>query len=80
MKITKKSKSKIFAPLRKISKETRMSEILMKKPEAARLLVDAGMHCIGCPMAMQETIEQGCLSHGMTEKQIDKLIKELNKK
>jgi hypothetical protein len=31
-------------------------------------------------MAMQETLEQGCLSHGMTEKQIDKLVKELNKK
>ena len=57
-----------------------MSEILMKKPEAARLLLESGMHCIGCPMAMQESLEQGCLSHGMTEKQIDKLVKELNKK
>ena len=57
-----------------------MSEILMKKPEAARLLIEAGMHCIGCPMAMQESLEDGCLSHGMTGKQIDKLLEELNKK
>jgi len=64
----------------KITKKTRMSEILMKKPEAARLLLESGMHCIGCPMAMQESLEQGCLSHGMTEKQIDKLVKELNAK
>ncbi len=57
-----------------------MSEILRRKPEAARKLIEAGMHCVGCPMAMQETLEQGCLGHGMTKKQIDKLVKELNKK
>lgn len=64
----------------KITKKTKMSEILMKNPKAARLLIEAGMHCVGCPMAMQETLEQGCLSHGMTKKQIDKLVEELNKK
>ncbi|HJX49832.1 MAG TPA: DUF1858 domain-containing protein [Candidatus Nanoarchaeia archaeon] len=64
----------------KITKKTKMSEILMKKPEAARLLIEVGMHCIGCPMAMQETIEQGCLAHGMSEEEIKKIVKELNKK
>ncbi len=64
----------------KITKETKMSEILMKKPEAARMLMEAGMHCVGCPMAMQETLEDGCIAHGMTKKQIEKLVKELNAK
>ena len=64
----------------KITKKTLMSEILEKKPEAAKLLIEAGMHCVGCPMAMQETLEQGCKAHGMNKKQIDELVKKLNKK
>ena len=63
-----------------ITKDTKMIDILKKKPKAAKILIEAGMHCVGCPMAMQETIEQGCLAHGMTQKQINELIKELNKK
>jgi hybrid cluster-associated redox disulfide protein len=64
----------------KITKHTKFSEILMKNPKAAEILLDTGMACIGCPMAMQETLEEGCLAHGMSNKDIDKLIKELNRK
>jgi len=64
----------------KITKKTKMSELLQKKPEAAEILFKAGLSCVGCPMAMQETIEQGCLAHGMSKKEIDKLIEKLNKK
>ena len=79
MKITKKSKSKIFTSSRKITKKTMMSEILMNKPEAAEVLFDAGMHCLGCPMAQQESLEDGCRAHGMSEKEIEKIVGELNK-
>lgn len=79
MKITKKSKSKISTPSRKITKETMMSEILEKKPEAAEILFESGMHCVGCPMSMSETLEQGCLAHGMNKKEVDELVKKLNK-
>jgi len=64
----------------KITKKTKLSELLGKNPEAAEILFEAGMHCVGCPMAMNETLEQGCLAHGMTKKQIDELIKRLNGK
>jgi len=40
----------------KITKKTIMSEILKENPESAELLVEAGMHCVGCPMAMQERL------------------------
>ena len=63
----------------KITKKTIMSEILEEKPKAAKLLIEAGMHCVGCPMAMQETLEQGCKALGMNKKQIDELVKKLNK-
>ncbi len=62
---------------KEISKEMSFNEIIQKNPEAAGILMEKGMHCIGCPMAMQETLEQGALAHGIDA---DKLIKELNKK
>ena len=63
----------------KITKKTKLSKILEDKPQAAKILIEAGMYCVGCPMMPQETLEQGCLVHGMTKKEIDSLIKKLNK-
>ncbi|MFH1500990.1 MAG: DUF1858 domain-containing protein [archaeon] len=63
----------------KITKKSKFSEILMNKPKAAEILMEKGMHCVGCPMSMQETLEQGCKAHGMTEKEIQRLLDQLNK-
>jgi len=63
----------------KITKKTKLSEILEKNPEKAEVLFESGMHCMGCPMAMGESLEQGCLAHGMSKKDIEKLIERLNK-
>lgn len=65
---------------KKITKDTRLVEIMYIKPEAAEMLLDTGLHCIGCPMSMAETIEEGCMAHGMTKREINDLIKKLNKK
>jgi hybrid cluster-associated redox disulfide protein len=64
---------------KKITGKTKLSDIMQTNPEAAGALFESGMGCMGCPMAMQETIEQGCLAHGMTKKQMDELIKKINK-
>ena len=61
----------------KVTKKTKMYELLQKIPEAAELLFEKGMMCIGCPAASQETIEQGCLAHGLNP---DEIIKEINEK
>ncbi len=64
--------------MKKISGKTKLSEILDINPESAEMLFESGMMCMGCPMAMQETLEQGCLAHGMSKKQINELITRLN--
>jgi len=64
----------------KITKKTKLSVLLNKKPEAAEILFEAGLTCVGCPMAANETIEQGCLAHGITKKNIDELIKKVNER
>jgi len=64
----------------KITKKTNIIEALEINPEAADILFEIGMGCIGCSAAQFETLEQGCIAHGMNKKQIDELIKKLNKK
>jgi len=44
------------------------------------ILLEAGLGCVGCPMMSQETIEQGCKAHGLSNEEIDELIKKINKK
>lgn len=66
--------------MKKITKKTKLSELLKINPDAAEILFEAGLSCIGCPMAMQETLEEGCLAHGIGEKEIDELVGRLNTK
>jgi hybrid cluster-associated redox disulfide protein len=61
--------------LPEIEKNMAFSEILFKYPETLHVFLKYGMHCIGCPMAMTETIDQGAKAHGIN---VDNLIKELN--
>jgi hydroxylamine reductase len=63
---------------KKITKDMSMNEILQSNPDAAEILFTSGMGCVGCPMAQMETLEEGCEAHGMTKKDIDKLVEKLN--
>ena len=62
-----------------ITAKMTFADILEKHPESANILFESGLHCIGCGGAMYETIEQGCMMHGMSQKEINKLVKKLNK-
>ena len=50
-----------------ITKEMLMGEILStdKADMIAGILMDAGMHCIGCPSAQMESLEDACAVHGL---------------
>lgn len=64
--------------MKKITKKTKLSE-LVREEKVVEVLFESGLGCIGCPMAMEETLEEGCLAHGMNDKDIDKLVERLNK-
>jgi hybrid cluster-associated redox disulfide protein len=65
----------------KITKDILILDLVEQNPALAEVLTqDYGLHCIGCMAASMETLEQGALTHGMTEDQIDKMVRELNKK
>jgi hybrid cluster-associated redox disulfide protein len=54
-----------------------LEELSLKYPKLVNVLLEKGMHCIGCHMASFETIEQGAIAHGLNP---DALVKELNSK
>lgn len=62
----------------KVTKKTKLAE-LIKYPKAIEILQGSGMHCIGCMLASQESIEEGMKAHGMSDKEIETIIKEINK-
>lgn len=59
-----------------IDKDMTIGELMEKYPEKAEVLMNAGMHCIGCLAASGETLEQACEVH---EIEVNDLLKELNK-
>jgi hybrid cluster-associated redox disulfide protein len=76
MKIMKKKSKDKKLKQEKISKNMSFEELINDNPEARELLLSKGMHCIGCPMASFETIEQGAIAHGIDP---DEIIEDINK-
>ena len=56
-----------------ISKETRIGELLV--PEAAPILMEIGMHCLGCPASQMESLEEAAMVHGIDS---DLLVEKIN--
>ncbi len=48
-----------------ITGEMLIGEILKSKPEAAEILMEAGMHCLGCPSSQMESLTDACMVHGL---------------
>ena len=59
----------------KFNKDTRIGEILEKAPEKANILLEIGMHCLGCPASQMETLEEACEVHGID---VEEVVKKLN--
>ncbi len=59
----------------KITKDTLIADCLQINPNAAEVLLAAGMHCFGCALAHGETIEQAVAVHG---EDLDALLAKLN--
>ena len=60
-----------------IDKNTKIGKLLELFPEKADILLEAGMHCLGCPASQAETLEEACNVHGIDE---DELVQKLNGK
>ena len=58
-----------------ITKDTLIREVLEINSDLAKVLLEAGMHCIGCPASSGESLEEACAVHGID---VEELVKKLN--
>ena len=59
----------------KISEKMSLDAVIAKYPKTSSVFLKYGFHCIGCPGASLESIEDGAKIHGINK---DKLMNELN--
>ena len=58
-----------------ISKDTKIGELMTVFPEAAPILMEIGMHCLGCPASQGESLEEAAMVHGIDA---DLLVEKIN--
>ncbi|MEE1197322.1 MAG: DUF1858 domain-containing protein [Lachnospiraceae bacterium] len=57
-----------------ISKKMTIGQLLAVNPNIAPILMKMGMHCLGCPSAQGESLEEAAMVHGMDADVIEKQI------
>ena len=58
-----------------VTKDTIIMDALRMDPGTAEFFLGIGMHCLGCPSASGESIEQACMVHGVDP---DELVGKIN--
>ena len=60
-----------------ITADTLIADVLNINENAAEILIEFGMHCLGCAIAHQETVGEAAAVHGIN---LDDLLEALNNK
>jgi len=58
-----------------VQKDMTIGQLLASYPQVAPILMEIGMHCLGCPSAQAETLEEAAMVHGIDA---DLLIEKMN--
>ncbi len=53
-----------------ITVETTMGEMLEYDMGIAYILMQCGMHCVGCPSSIGESLEEACAVHGLDPEEV----------
>lgn len=63
----------------KVTGQTTIGEIIQNYPSAVEILSNEGVGCVGCSVAYWESIEEGLLSHGKSEMDVERVLNQINK-
>lgn len=72
------SQSRPVIDKRQITLQTKINQILEINPRAGKILAEFGLHCLGCHMALWETLADAVEAHNLSKKQIQTILKQLN--
>lgn len=61
-----------------VRRDMKIGDVIKEWPDIAPIMLSYGLHCVGCHVSGFETIEQGCMGHGMPVEMLDELMEELN--
>ncbi|MDO8581314.1 MAG: DUF1858 domain-containing protein [bacterium] len=63
-----------------VTKDMLLGSVVADYPEAAEVMLEYGLHCVGCFANMYDTVEIGAKVHGMTDEEIEKMLKDVNER
>lgn len=58
-----------------VDKTMNIREVLQLDPGTARIMMGYGLHCLGCPHATAESLEEAGMVHGIN---VDEMVEKLN--
>ena len=61
-----------------VTKQTNLGELVKSYPQTAPIMLEYGLHCVGCFANQFDTIEMGARIHGMTDEEVDEMVERLN--
>jgi len=61
-----------------VNKDMIIGDVLKEYPDVAVIMLENGLHCVGCHANVFDTIEAGSLGHGLSEEQVAKMVVEMN--
>lgn len=59
-----------------INDSMRIGEIVNAYPEAVEVLLESGMHCLGCPASQAESLKDACAVHGLSANEVTDALNE----
>ena len=62
----------------KVKRESNLGEVVFKYPQAAEILTDYGLHCVGCFASSFDTINDAAKIHDMSDEEIQEMIDRVN--
>lgn len=61
-----------------VKRDMTIGDVVKKFPVAAEVFMEYGLHCVGCHVSYWETIEEGARGHGMSDEEIDMMVRDAN--
>ena len=61
-----------------ITKDMLLGSVVAEYPEAAEVMLEYGLHCVGCFANAYDTVEIGAKVHGMSDEEIEKMLSDVN--
>lgn len=61
-----------------VTRDSNLGDIAKSYPQAAAVMLEYGLHCVGCFANQFDTVEMGARIHGMTETEVDEMLQRIN--